>query len=87
MTRLTYKEKVIGEDQTLTFDEGLRAHTYEAAYAAHEENVKGSLEPGKFADIVVWMEDPSTLDPVSLAKTKTVYMTMIGGKIVYQNSL
>jgi predicted amidohydrolase YtcJ len=85
MTRLTYKEKVIGEGQTLTFDEALRAHTFEAAYAAHEENVKGSLEPGKFADIVVWTEDPSTLDPVALAKTKTVYMTMVGGKIVYQS--
>jgi predicted amidohydrolase YtcJ len=85
MTRMTYKEKVIGADQVLTFDEALKAHTYEAAYAAHEENVKGSLEPGKFADIVVWTEDPSTLDPVSLAKTKTVYMTMVGGKTVYQS--
>jgi hypothetical protein len=40
--------------------EALRAHTYEAAYAAHAENIKGSLEPGNLADITVWDQDPFT---------------------------
>ncbi len=84
ISRLTFSKKVLGEDQSLTFNEALRAHTYEAAYAAHEETTKGSLEPGKLADLVVWNEDPSKLNIGELAGTTTVNMTMVGGKVVYQ---
>ncbi|MBM4432023.1 MAG: amidohydrolase family protein [Chloroflexi bacterium] len=45
--------RVIGDEQRLTIQEALRAHTLGAAYAAHEEKVKGSLEVGKLADVVV----------------------------------
>jgi len=86
MNRETFKGGVIGPDQALTFEEALRAHTIEGAYVAHEENVKGSLEPGKLADMAVWLEDPSTLDPEALAKTMEVDMTLVGGKIVHQKS-
>ena len=68
----------------MTFDEALRAHTIEAAYAAHEEKIKGSLEPGKLADLVVWKGLPSKLRLGELLKTETVDMTMVGGNIVYQ---
>lgn len=61
MSRLTFKKNMISPDQCLTFTEALRAHTIEAAYVSHEENIKGSLEPGKLADLVVWKEDPSRL--------------------------
>jgi predicted amidohydrolase YtcJ len=84
MSRHTYKKNAIGPDQTLTFEEALWAHTYQGAYAAHQEHLKGSLEAGKLADLVVWPNDPAQLPLSELALLTTVDMTMVGGKIVYQ---
>ena len=86
MTRYTITEKVIGTDQTLTFTEALRAHTYEAAYAGHMEDVTGSLEAGKYADLVVWPGDPAKIKLADLAQLDTVDLTMVGGHVVYQNA-
>jgi predicted amidohydrolase YtcJ len=85
MTRLTSSDKVIGPGQRLSIHEALRAHTLGAAYAAHEEKVKGSLEPGKLADLIVWAEDPYTL-PLQRLYNATIDLTMVGGKIVYQKA-
>ena len=85
MTRLTNSGKVIGPGQRLTMQEALRAHTMGAAYAAHEEKIKGSLESGKFADVVVWTEDPYTL-PLQRLSNATIDLTMVGGRIVYQKA-
>jgi hypothetical protein len=85
MTRLPYSNKVIGPEQRLTFREALRAHTMGAAYAAHEEKIKGSLEPGKFADVTVWTEDPYNL-PVDRLYNTTIDLTMVGGKVAYQKT-
>ena len=84
ISRITFSKQVLNKEQSMSFSEALRAHTYEAAYAAHEETIKGSLEPGKLADVVVWNEDPSKLNIGDLANTKTVNMTMVGGKVVFQ---
>lgn len=86
MSRVTIKQKPIGADQIMTFEEALRAHTYEGAYASHQENVKGTLEAGKFADLVVWKDDPGKLRIGDLAQVKTVDMTMVGGRVVHQAS-
>jgi predicted amidohydrolase YtcJ len=86
MSRFTIKKKVIGADQVLTFEEALRAHTYEGAYAGHQENIKGTLEAGKYADLVVWPEDPAKLNYGELVKTTTVDMTMVGGKVVFEKT-
>jgi len=85
MTRYTFKRNTIGADQRLSFTEALRAHTYEGAYSGHQENVKGTLETGKFADLVVWTTDPSTLSPEDLFNS-TVDLTMVGGKIVFKRT-
>jgi len=84
ISRITFSQKTMGGEQSMTFNEALRAHTIEAAYAAHEENIKGSLEPGKHADLVVWDKDPGSLSIKELANTTQVDMTMVGGKIVFQ---
>lgn len=86
MTRVTKKINQIGGDQVFDFTQALRAHTYEGAYAAHQENNLGTLEPGKFADLVVWPEDPSGLNNTNLANTTTVDMTMVNGKVVYEKA-
>jgi predicted amidohydrolase YtcJ len=83
MARTTYSGKVLGPEQSLTVQEALRAHTLGAAYAAHEETIKGSIEVGKVADLTVWQEDPYSVPLAELAYVQTA-MTMVGGKVVYQ---
>lgn len=85
VTRLTISNKVLGKDQILTMKEALRAHTITAAYAGFEEKVKGSLEVGKMADLIVWPKDPYTMTPEQLYNN-TLDLTMVGGKILYQVS-
>lgn len=85
MTRYTFKQNTLGAYQIFTFAEALRAHTYEGAYAGHQENIKGSLEAGKFADMAVWTSDPSLLSPEDLFSS-TVDLTLVGGKVVFERS-
>ena len=84
MTRYTFNETPIAPDQGLDLNEALRAHTIEAAYAGHQDQVLGSLEPGKFADFLVWPQDPFSLTAQELFLTQQMDMTFIGGKLVYQ---
>jgi hypothetical protein len=66
--------------------EALRAYTYTGAYAAFEEKVKGSIEEGKVADLVVWEQDLYKVRPeIEEIKTLKVLMTILDGKIVYQD--
>ncbi|MCK4452436.1 MAG: amidohydrolase family protein, partial [Anaerolineae bacterium] len=60
VTRVTFSNQRFEPDQALTIQEALRAHTMGSAYAAHKEDVKGSVEVGKMADLTVWGEDPYT---------------------------
>jgi predicted amidohydrolase YtcJ len=83
MSRATPSNKRYEPDQVMTIHEALRAHTMGAAYAAFEEKVKGSIEPGKLADLAVWGADPTTATPAKLLQIP-IAMTIIGGKIVYQ---
>jgi len=83
MSRMTLSNKVIGPEHCLTFQEALRAQTMGAAYAGFDENSKGSIEPGKLADLAVWAEDPSSMSFKELVEAK-VDLTLVGGNIVYQ---
>lgn len=84
MTRYTFNQTPIAPEQALDFTQALRAHTIEGAFAAHQEHVLGSIEQGKFADLVVWPSDPAAMTIQQLGATRTVDMTFIGGRLVHQ---
>ncbi len=63
--------------------EAIRAYTIDGAYAAHEEDGKGSIEEGKLADLVAVDRDPLSIDPRDLKNVETV-MTIIDGEVVYR---
>lgn len=73
------------EEERLTMAEAIKYYTYGPAYASFEEDIKGTLEKGKLADMAVLSQDLFTIDPKEIPKTKVLY-TFLGGKIVYDNS-
>jgi predicted amidohydrolase YtcJ len=68
-------------EQKITVAEAVHAYTMGSAYASFEEKIKGSIEPGKLADLAVLSQDIFNIDPVKIADTK-VYMTIMDGAIV-----
>jgi predicted amidohydrolase YtcJ len=64
-------------------EEALKSYTWNNAYAAFEEKLKGSLEVGKLADITVLSRDIMTIPEDDIPATDVVY-TIVGGKIVFQ---
>ncbi len=70
-------------EEKITVEQALVAYTRNAAYAAFDEDVKGTLEPGKLADFVVLSEDITAIDPVMIWDVK-VLQTFVGGKKVFQ---
>lgn len=68
--------------QAVTVQEALEMLTINGAYAAHQEDVIGSLKPGKYADIVILSANPLTT-PVEQVPNISVLMTMVGGKVEY----
>ncbi|MEX0602723.1 MAG: amidohydrolase [Bacteroidota bacterium] len=69
--------------QKISVKEAITAYTLTNAYAAFEENIKGSITPGKLADVVVLAGDILTIDPGQI-ETLEVDMTVVGGKVVYE---
>ena len=84
VTRNTISDGVYGKEQRISREEALRLSTINNAYLMFEENRKGSLEPGKLADLVVLSDDILTC-PEERIRDITVLMTMVGGKIVYRH--
>lgn len=83
VTRKGWNGETWGAEQRVTVAEALRINTWNGAYASHEEHVKGSIAPGKYADYVVLAEDPHTVDPDHIKDIKIV-CTATGGNVVYQ---
>ena len=69
--------------QKMTRDEALRSYTVNAAYAAFEEDIKGSLTAGKLADVIVLTRDILTIPDGEIESAKVAY-TIVGGKVVYR---
>jgi predicted amidohydrolase YtcJ len=74
--------KVSGPEQCISREEAIRSYTIEGAWQDHMEDIKGSIEAGKLADLCVLDEDILTVDPHQIKDIRTL-MTIIGGKIVY----
>ncbi len=71
---------VLGEHERVNIQEALYAQTMGSAYAAFEENVKGSIEVGKYADMVIWSDDMYTI-PLNQLKNLYVIKTIVGGTV------
>jgi predicted amidohydrolase YtcJ len=70
-------------EEKMTREQALRSYTLDAAYGAFQENIKGSIEPGKLADFTIFSQDIMTVADDDILKT-AVDMTIVDGKIVYK---
>jgi len=68
--------------ESLTLEEALRTYTLNAAYASFDENKKGTIEVGKFADLTILSDDLDTVQPEKI-KDMAVEMVLVNGEIVY----
>ena len=72
-------------EQGMTRQQALQSYTINNAYAAFEDKIKGSLTPGKLADITILSKDILTIPEDEILNTKIIY-TILGGVIKYENS-
>ncbi|MCU0357290.1 MAG: amidohydrolase [Cyclobacteriaceae bacterium] len=70
-------------EEKMTREQALRSYTLDAAYGAFEDGIKGSIEKGKLADLVVFDRDIMRVPDVEIQKA-TVVMTIVGGKLVFE---
>ena len=73
----------IAPEQALSRAQALRCATADGAYLTFDEQKKGTLEAGKFADLVVLSADPLTVEESGIAAIRSL-MTMVGGNIVHE---
>jgi predicted amidohydrolase YtcJ len=85
VTRKAPDGKVFYGDQRMSRIEALKSYTIANAFAAFEEDIKGTLAPGKLADITVLTKDITTVPDEEIKSAKVAY-TIIGGKVVYKGS-
>ena len=78
LTRTDMKGNVWGANQRITLQEAIFCGTVNGAYAAFEEHLKGRIQAGQLADLVVLAQDPFKTDPAELRKLE-VERTMVGG--------
>jgi predicted amidohydrolase YtcJ len=69
-------------DERLSIEEAIQAYTLNTAYANYEEGIKGSLEVGKLADLVVLSENLLTIDPDEIKDVRAL-LTVVDGTVVY----
>jgi predicted amidohydrolase YtcJ len=84
LTRRDMKGNVWGENQRISLQEAIRCGTVNGAHASFEEDLKGSIQPGQLADLVVLAQDPFKADPSELLKIQ-VERTMVGGIWKYES--
>lgn len=73
----------LSQNQAISRMDAIRVYTWNGAYITHEEDIKGSIEPGKLGDFAVLDKDILTCEPEEIHKIQ-VLTTIIDGKVVYQ---
>jgi len=84
VTRKGMSGRVFGADEAISVEEAVKGYTINSAYINFDEDIKGSLEVGKLADMIVLSDDILTIDPERIMDI-VVEQTFIGGELVYQN--
>ena len=83
VTRKTQSGQSVSPAETVDIMDAIRGYTAHAAYASFEEDIKGSIEPGKLADLVVLSGNILETDPEEILHLEAD-MTVVDGKVVYQ---
>lgn len=84
VTRTDMNGNVWGGSQRVSVSEAIKVGTINGAYASYEEGIKGSLEPGKLADLVVLEQDPHKVEPATIVDIP-VERTMVNGRWVHES--
>ena len=84
ITRKTDRNSVFNPEEAISREQALRMYTINNAYASFEENIKGSLEIGKLADLAVLSEDILSCPDDRIREIKSV-LTMVNGRTVFDN--
>jgi predicted amidohydrolase YtcJ len=83
VTRLTLSGQRMGPEQAVTIDEALVMFTRHGAFATFEEGIKGTITPGKLADLVVLSDDPRAV-PAEDLPSLSIEMTVLDGRVAYE---
>lgn len=84
VTRMLSDGTTFYAEQKMTREEALRSYTINGAYASFEESIKGSLIPGKLADIVILSNNLLTCEDPEILGTEVIY-TIVGGEVVFES--
>ena len=86
VTRKGMSGKVFGPEEAITIEEAVRGYTANGAWITFEEDIKGTLEPGMLADLVVLSEDLLTIDPERIMDVE-VDITVVGGRVLHERAV
>jgi predicted amidohydrolase YtcJ len=84
VARLSVTNERVAPNQAITRAEALRCSTFNGAYLTFDEGKKGSIEPGRLADLAVLSADPLSVDEKDIREIRSL-LTFVGGRIVYQS--
>jgi predicted amidohydrolase YtcJ len=85
VSRKSWNGAEISPEEAISVMEAIKVFTINAAYSGFEEDIKGSIEPGKLADLIVLEEDILTVDSDKIKDIQVDY-TIVNGEIVYQRA-
>lgn len=77
--------EIYGLDEAITIEEAIRGYTANGAWITFEEDIKGTLEPGMLADMVVLSENLLTINPEDIMDVE-IDMTIVGGNVLYERN-